>query len=81
MLALMNVLTTRTVPTFLYFNNPFAKLEKSHEVTNATQAHAKLIETFEGIEADINALNSNNSIRPIPYVHLLPSNIDPSLSI
>jgi hypothetical protein len=79
-LAIVNNLTTRTVPTLMTLRSPF--LYQEHGDDNGIPQAEKAFESFRTklnlIEKDITETNKNSKY---PYVFLLPSNIDASISI
>ena len=74
----MNLLTSRTVPNLLEFPDPFVQMVKSPNVVNAENVHKDFYADILRIEDEI---KGDNAHAKYPYVHLLPSNVDASLSI
>eukprot|EP00347_Sterkiella_histriomuscorum_P017751 403348136 len=79
-LAIVNNLTTRTVPSLLHMRSPFLYQEHSDDngISLAEKAFESLKTKLNLIEKDITQTNKNAKY---PYIYLLPSNIDASISI
>jgi hypothetical protein len=81
MMVIANVLTTRTVSVFTEFKNPF-------ELLPHTAQTKKLDDEIDSFRSDMNKIddafdkeNQRAQGPKYPYIHLMPRNIDASLSI
>ena len=85
MTNIANALTTRTVQSFISWLTPFGECSKSDKTENSKTAFDKFKKTVIDIENTIIKMNNNDDKeekdKRFEYVHLLPSNIDISLSI
>ena len=74
-----NVLTTRTAPTYADWSSPYARHRADSLATKLSQdAFNEFMQNMKGIEAQFEEYNATAQF---PYVHLLPSKIDISISI
>ncbi|CDW84295.1 arachidonate 15-lipoxygenase [Stylonychia lemnae] len=79
MTEIANVLTTRTVQTFNDWSSPFTRARHDVEANIAShQAHTEFVAEMKQVQESFTRDNETSQFR---YIHLLPSNIDISLSI
>lgn len=80
MTEVANILTTRTVNTLVDWSSPFGRARHDvHANQVSSQAHAELVAQMREVQKKFEEDNLNTpSFR---YIHLLPSNIDISISI
>jgi hypothetical protein len=71
-------LTTRTVPTLATLHSPFIHSDRDLKIQAAEFAFKKFKMQLGQIEYILKTTNANSKY---PYVHLLPSRVDASLSI
>ena len=82
MTMIANVLTTRTVQTYTTWLTPFGDFEVNDKTDKCKAAFNKLKERVIEVEANILAQNElDEKEGRFRYIHLLPSNVDISLSI
>lgn len=75
---IVQFLTTRTVPTLATLHSPFIHDDRDVKTQKAELAFKKFKVNLGQVELLLKTLNSASRY---PYVHLLPSRVDASLSI
>lgn len=79
MTEVANILTTRTVQTFINFSSPFGRLTHVEKNLKSQDAYKEFMGKMKEHERNITEENKNAG--PFSYVHLLPSKVDISISI
>ena len=78
MTEVANVLTTRTVQTFINWSSPFSRLEHIEKNLKSQDAFNVFMDKMAVLEKD---LEKENAAAQFRYIHLLPSKVDISISI
>eukprot|EP00347_Sterkiella_histriomuscorum_P016089 403354533 len=78
MTEVANVLTTRTVQTFINWSSPFSRLEHNEKNLKSQDAFNVFMDKMAVLEKDIEKDNATAQFR---YIHLQPSKVDISISI
>lgn len=85
MTEISNILTTRTVQTFKNWASPFGRLVKNEANIASQEAFHDFFHKMQALQVELHAENEacvlSKDISKAQYIHLLPSNIDISISI